>query len=125
MLLPSSRFKIFMYPKAFDMRSGYDRLAMICKEELGLNPYSGALFLFFNKTLTRAKIFFFDGSGSCLFLKRLEKGRFKAPLHINNKHPYILIESSELALLLDGADVSKVIKPKKWHPPNIENEDEV
>ena len=64
MLLPSSRFKIFMYPKAFDMRSGYDRLAMICREELGLNPYSGALFLFFNKTLTRAKIFFFDGSGS-------------------------------------------------------------
>ena len=115
MLLPGSQFRIFLYPKPLDMRAGYDRLAHICKSELGMNPYGGAVFLFFNRDRNRARVFFYDGSGSCLFSKRLEKGRFKIPT-VADGATYAVVESSELSLLLEGADITKVTRPKRWQP---------
>lgn len=115
MLLPGSQFRIFLYPKPLDMRAGYDRLAHLCKTELGMNPYGGAVFLFFNRDRNRARVYFYDGSGSCLFSKRLEKGRFKVPA-VAETSTYAVIESSELSLLLEGADITKVTRPKRWQP---------
>lgn len=115
MLMPTSQFRIFLYPKPLDMRAGCDRLAQICKAELGMNPYGGAVFLFFNRDRNRARIYFYDGSGSCLFSKRLEKGRFKIP-EIDAAATYAVVESSELTLLLEGADITKVTRPKRWQP---------
>lgn len=120
MLMPSSHFRIFLYPKPLDMRAGYDRLAQICKAELGMNPYGGAVFLFFNRDRNRARVYFYDGSGSCLFSKRLEKGRFKVP-EVKEGKAYAVIESSELSLLLEGADLTKVTRPKRWQPRQDEN----
>ena len=92
MLMPSSNFQIFLYPHSLDMRAGYDKLAHIVKDEIGLNPYNGAVFLFFNRDRTRARIFFYDGSGTCQFSKRLEIGRFKVPT-IDKAAKYAVIES--------------------------------
>jgi transposase len=115
MLLPSNQFQIFLYPRFLDMRSGYDRLAEICRHELGVNPYNGAVFLFFNRQRDRARIFFYDGSGSCLFSKRLEKGRFKVPF-VDPKAQYAMIEAKQLGLLLEGVDLSTIKTPKPWKP---------
>jgi transposase len=123
MLMSMHGFQIFLYPKSIDMRAGYDKLAQIVKDEIGLNPYSGAVFLFFNRDRTRARIYFYDGSGSCLYSKRLEKGRFKIPV-VDPKANHAVIESSELCLLLEGADVTKVIRPKRWTAKFTENESE-
>lgn len=121
MLMPTSQFRIFLYPKPLDMRAGYDRLAHICKTEIGMNPYGGAVFLFFNRERNRARIYFYDGSGSCLFSKRLEKGRFKVPV-INQAAAYATVESSELTLLLEGVDITRLTRPQRWQPkpPEIE-----
>ena len=115
MLMPSHHFQIFLYPRALDMRAGCDKLAQIVKAEIGLNPHNGAVFLFFNRDRTRARIYFYDGSGSCLFSKRLEQGRFKVPV-IDSSAAYAVIESTELGLLLEGADVTRVTRPKHWRP---------
>jgi transposase len=115
MLLPSNQFQIFLYPKFMDMRSGYDRLAEICRIELGVNPYSGAVFLFFNRQRDKARIIFYDGSGSCLFSKRLERGRFKVPF-VDPKSAYAMIEAKQLGLLLEGVDLSTIKTPKPWKP---------
>jgi transposase len=40
---------------------------------------SGDLFLFVSKNRRRARVLYWDGTGLCVFAKRLEKGRFAAP----------------------------------------------
>jgi len=115
MLMPSGHFKIFMYPRPLDMRAGADRLAYLSKEEIGMNPYQGAVFLFFSRDRSRAKIYFYDGTGSCVFSKRLERGRFKVPVVAHGLKCGI-IASNELSLLLEGVDTSKLSRPKAWLP---------
>ena len=111
MLTPAGRYRIFAYAKALDFRCGMDRIAAVCKAELAMNPYGGAVFLFFNRSRDRVKIFFYDGSGPCLFLKRLDRGRFVQPrVEVGAAHAEI--PATDLALLLEGIDVSKIPRPK-------------
>ena len=41
---------------------------------------TGDLFVFVSKSRKRAKVLYFDGTGLCLFCKRLETGKFAADL---------------------------------------------
>src|SRR5437763_8879367 len=65
---------------ATDMRRGFDGLAMMVQEVLKRSPYCGHLFVFRGKRADRIKILWWDGTGLCLFAKRLELGRFVWPL---------------------------------------------
>jgi transposase len=111
MLTPSGHYRIFAHRAALDFRCGIDRIAYICKAQLAMNPYGGAVFLFFNKNRDRAKIFFHDGTGPCLFLKRLDRGRFQQP-KAQPDAAHAEIAASELALLLEGIDIAKIPRPK-------------
>lgn len=118
MIFPSGQFRIFIYAESVDMRSGYDRLAYFCKEYVGMDPYSGAVFLFFNRTSDRVKIFFYDGTGSCIFMKRLEKGRFQMPeLGVGSGRKSVQLPASELGLLLEGVDTTPLRRPPKPRQP--------
>jgi transposase len=64
----------------------------------------GAVFLFIAKSRTRAKALYFDGTGVCLFAKRLEVGRFAAPWLLKRDTP-IVLTVSELALFFEGSEV--------------------
>lgn len=119
MLFPSGQFRVFLYPRDLDMRAGYDRLAYLCEYELGMNPYGGAIFLFFNRQRNRAKIYFYDGTGSCMFAKRLEKGRFQVP-QVREGDTHGVVASSELALLLEGADLRSLRRGREWRPKDSE-----
>ena len=61
-----------------DLRKGYDGLSAIVRESLGRDPTSGDLFLFVSRNRIRAKVLLWDGTGLCVFAKRLEQGRFAA-----------------------------------------------
>ncbi len=61
------------------MRKHYDGLYALVVSEMKADPLSGDLFLFTNRRRTRAKVLLWDGTGLCLYQKRLERGRF-APL---------------------------------------------
>ncbi|MFK7825739.1 MAG: IS66 family insertion sequence element accessory protein TnpB [Oligoflexales bacterium] len=100
--------KIFLYNNLVDERWGADRLAHIVKKEMDFEPRSGGVFIFFNKAKTRAKIYFYDGTGTCLLTKRLEKGFFHMP---KSKSKSITIDASKLALLLDGCVIDEIRKP--------------
>ncbi len=115
MLIPMSHVKVYMAVSAADMRWGFDRLASECKEMLGLDPYCGHLYLFLNRARDRARIIYFDGSGSCVFSKRLEKGTYKVPVHRSGEAT-VKIVAADLALLLEGVNVSNVARPKPWRP---------
>lgn len=111
MLTPAGRYRIFAHVKPLDFRCGMDRIAQVCKAELAMNPYGGAVFLFFNRNRDRAKIFFYDGSGPCLFLKRLDRGRFQLP-RVEPGATHAEIPATDLALLLEGVDVAKIPRPR-------------
>lgn len=113
--MPMSHVKVHMAVAAADMRWGFDRLSCVCKDSLGLDPYGGHLFLFLNRSRDRARIIYFDGSGSCVFSKRLETGTFKVPVYKDGETT-IKIAAADLALLLEGVNIAAVRRPATWQP---------
>src|SRR5260370_3263930 len=59
-----------------DMRKGVDGLAMLVQAVLRQDPFSGHLFVFRGRKANLIKIVYWDGTGLCLFTKRLEHGVF-------------------------------------------------
>jgi transposase len=104
---------IYVHRVPVDMRKQYDSLAAIAAG-MGHLLMDGAVFLFVAKSRTRAKALYFDGTGVCLFAKRLEQGRFAAPWLSKQVGP-IVLSASELALFFDG---SELLFRQKLSPPS-------
>lgn len=87
------------------MRKSFDTLAAVIKERLLLEPLGGAYFAFIGKDRRRCKVLHWDGTGLCLFSKRLEKGRFVAPWEAADAQTgTVKLTVSELLLLLEGSE---------------------
>lgn len=102
------------------MRRSFDRLAAMVREEIRQDPLSGHLFVFRNRLGDRCKILFWDRSGFCLFYKRLEEGTFRFPSgdprETGRGGESIEVEAAELALLLEGIDLSGAKRRKRFLP---------
>lgn len=97
--------EIFVGVEPIDLRWGFDRLAGLVAEHLGRPARSGALFVFRGRRGTAIKILFFDGTGLCLFYKRLDRGTFRWPEALLPGDRSIVVDESALEALLDGIDV--------------------
>lgn len=104
MIGSTRRVSVYVYTAPTDMRKNYDSLAALVSEGLGKDLCSGDLFVFVGKTRKRAKVLYWDGTGLCLFAKRLEKGRFRAPWEWTSKDR-IIWTTTELALFLEGSEM--------------------
>jgi len=100
-MIPSG-VEIYVGLTPVDLRWGFDRLAGFVQEEIGHAARSGALFVFFGKRKTALKIIFFDGSGLCLFYKRLDRHVFRVPESPLPDGKSIQLSERELDDLLDG-----------------------
>jgi transposase len=94
---------VYTYCQPCDMRKQYDSLAAVVSQGLGRDPMAGDVFLFVGKDRKRAKVLYWDGTGLCVFAKRLEKGQFTAPWK-NVGAKEIRMTMSELALFLEGSE---------------------
>ena len=94
------------------MRRGMDGLAALVRGPMGLEPLSGHLFLFRNRRRDRLKILMWDRSGFWVLYKRLEKGTFAWPEAREGET--VELRTSELMLLLSGAEVSKGGR-RRWY----------
>jgi hypothetical protein len=65
--------------KAVDFRKGAEGLAALVREVMRADPFDGAIYVFRAKRADRVKLVFWDGTGVCLFAKRLEDGQFRWP----------------------------------------------
>ena len=117
MLIGSGRqLRIYAFSAPVDMRKGFDGLAALVREQMGLDPTDGALYLFVSRNRIRAKVLVWDGTGLCLYSKRLEQGRF-APLWGREEHGEVKLSMSELALYLEG---SQEVGRRPISPPEID-----
>jgi transposase len=119
MLSLSQTTRIFLCREPTDMRLGYEGLRNRVKNLFHENPLSGHLFVFFNKSLNRCKILFYDHGGLCLFCKRLEMGTFSIPT-IKQIGERTEIDRVEFILFLDGI-ISLGLKRKKRFLPSDNN----
>jgi transposase len=107
--LPPS-VRIFISTLPADMRRSFDGLSALTERVLEQDPFSGHLFVFRNKRGDRVKILYWDRSGFCLWYKRLEEGTFRFPTHEATSYE---VEAGELALLLEGIDLSDARRQKR------------
>lgn len=112
--LPPS-VRIFLATKPTDMRKGHDGLASLVQRKMGQDVFSGHLFVFVSRRGNRIKILTWDRGGFVLWYKRLERGRFRLP-SVSTDETVLQLESSELSMLVDGIDYSRVRKPLRWAP---------
>lgn len=103
--------QIMIAVEPIDLRSGFNRLSGMAREQFGLDPRSGALFVFFGKRMDATKILFHDGTGPCLFYKRLDSRLFKIPPIGQEGAQFIEISEAFLDAILEG--VEKIIKKRK------------
>jgi len=114
MFFPESQVKIWLCPKPTDMRKSFDGLAALAKGHMGEDPLSGHLFVFINKRKTYVKILYFDRSGYCLWMKRLEQGRFT---YNNNNEGKLALNWTQLKLILEGIDLKNITQRKRYKHP--------
>lgn len=107
--------RIYLATEPTDMRKGFDGLTALVKRHGG-DVFSGHLFAFVSRRRDRIKILTWDNGGFVLFYKRLEQGRFRLPL-CHDDSSRVQLDGPQLSMLLDGVDVSRVRRPKKWLPP--------
>jgi len=105
--------RIWMASEATDMRCGFDRLAERVRAVIGENPQSGHLFVFRSRRGDRLKILFWERDGYALWYKRLEVGVFKLP-RVEHGARSMELRASELAMILDGIDVSKLKRVPRY-----------
>jgi transposase len=111
--------RIWLAAEATDMRCGFDRLAERVQTVIGESPLSGHLFVFRSRCNTRLKVLAWDRDGFVLWYKRLEAGVFKLP-KLTPGARSVELRASELAMLLDGIDLSKLQRtPRYQHRPAV------
>ena len=97
--------RVLIATRPVDFRKGMDGLAAVVKEHLRADPYCGAIFVFRAKRADRVKLILWDGTGLCLFTKRLEEGTFRWP---KIEDGVMRLTSSQLSALIEGLDWTRV-----------------
>jgi len=115
LLLPSV-VQVLVAVHPVDMRNSIDGLVAVVMNTWKQDVYTGHLFVFVSRRRDRVKILAWDNGGFVVFYKRLEAGRFRVPA-FDDDAITAQLDGTQLAMLLDGIDVSRVRRPHRWQPP--------
>ena len=97
---------IYLCQQPVDFRKGINGLVALVEGELGQNVFSECLFVFTNRRCDKVKILYWERTGFCLWLKRLEEARFKWPTFLGGQ--VATLTGQQLNWLLDGIDLRYV-----------------
>lgn len=116
-MIGSSRaMRVWAYAAPVDMRKSYEGLGAIVRNELQRDIMLGEMYLFTNARCTRAKVLLFDGTGLCIYMKRMDKGHFAKLWRAERSVEALSLTTSELALFLEG---SQLVGRKSLSPAAI------
>ncbi len=79
MIGPTGAVRVLVATTPVDFRKGAEGLAALVRETMKADPFSGAVYVFRAKRADRVNLIYWDGTGVCLFAKRLEDGKFRWP----------------------------------------------
>lgn len=113
--LPSS-VRVYVAAAPVDLRKSFDGLAAIVGSVFQHDPLSGHLHVFHNKRGNLVRVIFWDRTGYVIVSKRLARGRSRFALQAASGEPCIEMEGAELALILEGIDLSGAKRLKRWRP---------
>ena len=98
--------KVYLCCRPISMRYGFDGLAAQVTQVLNADPFCGHLFLFRSKRADYLKILYYDGTGLCLFAKRLESHKFVWPPIVDGG---MVLTPAQLALLVEAIDWRRTV----------------
>lgn len=97
---------VYAFDEPCDMRKSFDTLTALVTEQMKHDVLIGDLYLFVSRDRKRAKVLYFDGTGMCLFAKRLEKGQFTATWKRAKSASGLSMTLSELSLFIEGSEIA-------------------
>jgi transposase len=98
--LPVS-IRVFVATSPTGTHAEVDVLVRRVRDEIGVDPFSGDLFCFFNRRRDRVKLLVWDCNGFWILAKRIERGRFEG---FDTRKRCIEISREQLVMLLSGID---------------------
>ncbi|WJV53231.1 IS66 family insertion sequence element accessory protein TnpB [Prodigiosinella aquatilis] len=104
--------QIFLYRAPIDFRKQVNGLAALIEQELGHDPFTGALYAFTNRQRNKIKCLMWEDNGFVLYYKALAEEKFKWPSLADDLLP---LTGEQINWLLDGYDISLLNGHKKLH----------
>ena len=112
--------RLYLALQATDLRKSFTGLSMLVQHHFGLDAMSGDLFVFLNRRANQVRILFWERDGFCIVSKRLEEGTFRRNASGSDGTSHVEIDPADLALLLEGVEVRKVRRSRRYRPPRRE-----
>jgi len=105
MIVPPTNVRVLIATKPVNFRKGAIGLAAIVQAEFKADPFSGVIYVFRSKRADRIKLLFWDGTGICLLIKRLEDSRFH---WARIEDGVMRLSPAQLSALLEGLNWTRV-----------------
>jgi len=111
------RHRYYLYNDWVDMRKGFNGLSGLVRNDLGMNPLTGDVYIFINRSRNRMKLLVWEQGGYVLYYKRLEQGRFRIK---KDSESQLSLEYSweELMLLVGGIEQTSLRRHKRFSLKN-------
>ena len=99
------------------MRKGFNGLSGLVRNDLGMDPLTGDVYIFINRSRNRMKLLVWEQGGYVLYYKRLEQGRFRINKDAASQ---LSLEYSweELMLLVGGIERTSLRRHKRFSLKN-------
>lgn len=114
-LTESDQFYLCTSPT--DLRKGFDSLYGLVSHQLGRDPLSGEVFIFWNRNRTVLKLLHWERGGLVIYHKRLESGRFTLPIYEKEPRCYSILWR-DLVLMTEGISMEKMKVHKRYNKPS-------
>jgi transposase len=105
MMFPSAGTRVYVATGGTDMRKAINGLSMLVQGALELDPFSGHLFAFCNRRRNVVKVLYWDRNGFCLWMKRIERQKFRWP---ETAATVMELDLRQLRWVLEGLELSKI-----------------
>lgn len=109
----SPSIRVYAALGATDLRKGFDGLSALALSVVGVEANSGCLFLFLNRRRTQLRVLYWDGTGFCIFAKRLAQGTFELP-DADQEVRSIAIDPETLQMILAGIELGSAQRRKRY-----------
>ena len=115
MIAPHGQLRVYVATPPVDFRKGMDGLALAVQELFGLDPFSGAAFVFRSKRADRIKVLIWDRTGLVLVHKRLDGAKFVWP---TVQDGVLKMSPAQFAALFEGVDW-RLVRPEAARRPQL------